>query len=65
MLKNELETHINRIFLDSLYDYDHTAKMKLLNSIYLGVDKLVEENGFFQQILQYINVRKIMKFHQD
>ena len=60
-----------RLFLDTLYNYDVNQKVKMTNSIFLGIDKIEVDDSYYsffrltKKIMEYINIRKKWSFHMD
>ena len=63
-----LRVTADRLYLDTLYNYDTNQKVKLINSVYFGIDKLMVDDSYIggaRKVLEFMNLKKIWKFHQD
>ena len=58
----------DRLFLDTLYNYDITQKVKMINSVFLGIDQIEIDDSFFsffrltKKLMKYINISKKWTF---
>lgn len=63
-----LRVQAERLYLDTLFNYEAAQKLKLVNSVYLGIDKIMVDDSYIgasRKILEFINAKKIWKFYQD
>ena len=63
-----LRVQADRLYMDTLYNYETNQNLKLINSVYMGIDKLLVDDSYIgaaKKIIEFINVKKIWKFHQE
>ena len=63
-----IRVQMDRIYLDMLYNYEYKEESLKINSISLGIDKIMVDDSYIggaKKVMDYVNMKKFWNFNSE